>query len=95
MVDERMLVSILCRRTKAQLESIDQVYRAAFDTTLKAYVENSTGGNLEDFLVFTQMSEAEFDSYCLFKAFEGIGCNKKIVTEILTTRSFSRIQAAR
>jgi hypothetical protein len=94
--DERMLVSILCRRSKSQLNAIDLAFRAKFEgMSLKTFVEKSTGGNLEEFLVYVQMSEAEFDSYHLFKAFDGMGCDKPVVIEILTTRTFERIQAAR
>ena len=94
-IDERLLVSILCRRTKSQIKAIDLAYRTKFDIPLKKYLERSTGGNLENFLVYLQMSEEEFDSYCLHQAFAGMGCSKNIVVEILTTRPFARIQAAR
>lgn len=53
------------------------------------------GGNLSQFLAFTQMSEAEFDSYILMDAFSGLGCDKGVVVEVLVTRSFDRIRAAR
>lgn len=37
----------------------------------------------------------EFDALILHEAFAGIGCNKKVVVEVLTTRPFARLQAAR
>jgi hypothetical protein len=93
--DERMVVQVLCSRTKAQLEAIDQAYRRKYSKTLKEYCEAEMGGNLSQFLAFTQMSEAEFDSYVLMDAFSGIGCDKAVVVEVLVTRSFDRIRAAR
>eukprot|EP00602_Paraphysomonas_sp_CaronLab_P003525 CAMPEP_0185025598 /NCGR_PEP_ID=MMETSP1103-20130426/8493_1 /TAXON_ID=36769 /ORGANISM="Paraphysomonas bandaiensis, Strain Caron Lab Isolate" /LENGTH=798 /DNA_ID=CAMNT_0027558835 /DNA_START=305 /DNA_END=2701 /DNA_ORIENTATION=- len=93
--DERMVVQVLCSRTKAQLNAIDEVYRSRYGPTLKEYCEKEMGGNLAQFLAFTQMSEAEFDSYILMDSFSGIGCNKGVVVEVLCTRPFHRIKAAR
>lgn len=53
------------------------------------------GGNLKTFLVYTQMSNNEFDALLLYDAFKGIGCDKKVVMEILITRDYRRLQASR
>lgn len=93
--DERMVVSILCTRTKDQIERIDLAFRQKHNRTLKDYIQREMGGNLQTFLTYTQMAEEEFDALQLYEAFKGIGCNKAIVVEILTTRSWPRLQAAR
>jgi hypothetical protein len=93
--DERMVVSILCSRTKAQIDRIDLVFRQRYNRTLKQYIEKEMGGNLKTFLSYSQMAEDEFDALILHDAFAGIGCNKGVVMEVLTTRNFARLQAAR
>jgi hypothetical protein len=93
--DERMVVKILCTRTKQQLEAIDVAMRSNHEKTLKEYVVKEMGGDLEQFLKYLQMSEPEFDVHCLNKAFKGMGTNESLVLEILTTRPFRRLQAAR
>ena len=88
-------MQVLCSRTKKQLEAIDLAYRRKYQRTLKQYCEDEMGGHLSQFLAFTQMSEAEFDSYILMDAFSGLGCDKAVVVEVLVTRSFERLRAAR
>ena len=89
------MVQILCARSKSQLEAIDVAYRRDYKTTLVQYIEKEMGGNLSRFLLYTQMLEPEFDSFLIDRAVSGIGCDKDSIVEILTTRPFERIQAAR
>jgi hypothetical protein len=94
--DTSTVVQILCRRTKSQLEAIDLKYREMYDgTTLHDFCKSSLSGDFEQFAVYTQMSEAEFDTHIMLKAFSGMGCNKAKVIEILTTRHYGRIQEMR
>lgn len=93
--DERLVVSILCARTKSQLDAIDMIYRERYKKTLREYIEREMGGDLEDMLVYTQMSEAEFDTAILRKAFSGLGCDKEAIVEVVCTRSARRLQEAR
>jgi hypothetical protein len=93
--DERLVVSILCSRTKAQLDAIDLIYRERFHQTLREYIEKEMGGDLSEMLSYTQMKEDELDAFLLRKAFQGVGCNKELVVEIVCTRSAARLQNAR
>jgi hypothetical protein len=94
--DITTVVQILCRRTKSQLDAIDLKYRAKYDNkTLRDYCRTSLSGDLEQFAIYAQMGEAEFDSHIMLAAFAGMGCNKANVVEILTTRHYGRIQAMR
>ncbi len=94
-VDERLVASILCARSKAQLDNIDQLYRVRYNRTLKEYIERELGGNLEKFLSYTQMTEPEFDSYILNKAFSGIGSDKEVIIEVFCTRPYERLRQMR
>lgn len=93
--DERLVVQILCARTKEQLDGIDQVMLAKHNRSLKQYIEKEMGGNLERFLTYCQLSEEEFDAELLKKAFSGLGCDKSLVLEVICTRSYERLLAAR
>ena len=75
--DERLVVDVLCLRTKSQMDAIDVVYRQRYGKTLKQFIEKEMGGNLERFLSYMQMEEAEFDSYVLKKAFDGFGTGER------------------
>lgn len=52
-----MVVSVLCTRTKAQIDRIDGIFRQRYQRTLKEYIEREMGGNLRTFLSYTQMTE--------------------------------------
>lgn len=93
--DERLVVSTLCSRTKSQLDAVDLKMRAKYNRTLREYIEKEMGGNLAEFLTFMQYGEAEFDAHLLKNAFSGLGCEKDLVVEVLCTRSYKRLLAAR
>ena len=90
-----MVVNVLCKRTKSQLDAIDMAFREKYNCTLREYVKKEMGSSLAQFLVYIQMSEAEFDCHIMEKAFAGLGCDSHVLVEMLTTRSWRRLQAAR
>lgn len=90
--DESLIISILCARTKAQLDEIDLIYRSKYGQTLRQYIESELGGDLARMLTYTQMAEDEFDAHALHEAFSGMGCNKDLVVEVVCTRSAARLQ---
>lgn len=93
--DERLVVQILCARTKEQLDAIDQIFLNKHNRTLKQYIQKEMGGNLELFLTYCQLAEDEFDALMLKEAFSGFGCDKSVILEIICTRSYERLNAAK
>jgi hypothetical protein len=95
--DEAAAIDVLCSRTKSHIEMIDGVFRAheGGHRSIDDYIQAEFGGNLQDFLSYTQMEEDEFDAITLFEAFKGLGCDEGAVVEVLTTRSWKRLHAAR
>ena len=71
------------------------VVRSATGKPLRDWVVDELEGNMEDFVEYTQMEEAEFDAIMLYEAFKGLGCDEKAVVEVLTTRSWKRLHNAR
>ncbi|CAM9472437.1 unnamed protein product [Chrysoparadoxa australica] len=94
--DTKRIISILCARTKTQIERIDLAFRALFEgKTLKEELESELSGDTEDFLVYVQMEAKEFDAAMLKKATSGLGTNEGLLVEILCTRSPAAIAAAK
>jgi hypothetical protein len=93
--DEKLVIDVLCSRTKTQLDAIDLVYRAKYNKTLAEYISSSTSGNLKRFLQYMQMYDSEFDIVVLKKAFDGIGCDKQVIVEVLCTRSWERLKKSK
>lgn len=93
--NERMVISIMCTRTKAQLDAVDMIYRKRYGRTLREYCERELGGDLKEFLVYTQMAQDEADAHIIHNAFSGLGHNAKVVLEVFVGRSSQRLQAAR
>lgn len=93
--DERLVVQILCARTKEQLDAIDQIFIKKHNKTLKDYIKKEMGGNLEKFLIYAQLAEEEFDALLLKEAFSGFGCDKTLILEIICTRSYDRLHATK
>lgn len=89
--DERLVVDCLCPRTKSQLRRIDLIYREKYGKSLAEYLESAVGGNLRKFLTYCQMDDSEFDVVVLKKAFDGIGCDKKILVEVICSRPAGRL----
>jgi hypothetical protein len=93
--DERLVVQILCARTKEQLDAIDQIFVHQHGRSLKDYIKREMGGNLELFLTYCQLAEDEFDALMLKNAFSGLGCDKNVVLEVICTRPYERLQATK
>ena len=96
MVDERLVVSILCARSKSDLKQVDLVYREKHGgRSLKEYIQREMGGDLARFLSYTQMREEDFDAFILKKACDGLGTNERVIMEVVCTRSFDRLMSAK
>ncbi|CAE7670863.1 Anxa6, partial [Symbiodinium microadriaticum] len=93
--DERMVVDCICPRTKAQIRRIDAIYRERYHKSLAEYIKSEMGGNLKKFLTFCQMEGSEFDVAVLKNAFDCLGCDKKVVVEVICTRPAARLKETR
>ena len=93
--DERLVVAVLCSRSKADLKQVDLMYREKHGRSLREYINKEMGGDLAQFLTYTQMREDEFDAHILKKACDGLGTNERIIMEVVCTRSYERLVAAK
>lgn len=93
--DERLINFVLGSRTKVQLDRIDEAYRSHYKISLREFISKNVGGNLQEFLTYIQMAEEEFDAVILRNALTKSECDKRVVLEIVCTRSHGRLLAAR
>jgi uncharacterized protein YjbJ (UPF0337 family) len=93
--DERMVVDCICPRTKAQIRRIDMIFREKYGKPLADFIKSEMGGNLKKFLTYCQMEGSEFDAIVLKKAFDGIGCDKKVIVEVICTRPAARLKESK
>ena len=93
--DDKLVIDVLCSRTKEQLDAIDLIYRAKYNKSLSEYISSATSGNLKKFLTYMQMYDSEFDVAVLKKAFDGIGCDKQAIVEVVCTRPYERLKKSK
>lgn len=94
--DDDLLISIICHRTKNQLNRIDMAYRDIPENkkrrTLAEKVGREVGGNYGNFMEYLCQTRATFNAGQLRKAMDGLGCNSDLVSEIFCTISNREIQ---
>ncbi|CAM9270110.1 unnamed protein product, partial [Chrysoparadoxa australica] len=94
--DDSRLISVLCHRTKTQIERIDMAYRKEYEgRTLRDLLESELSGDMEDFMVYVQMESQEFDATMLKKAMSGIGTKESLLVQVICTRSAEQLSAAK
>jgi hypothetical protein len=94
--DDELLISIICKRTKRQLNRIDMAYRDIPENkkrrTLAEKVGKEVGGNYGNFMEYLCETRAAFNAHMLRKAMDGLGCNAELVSEIFCTLSNQEIK---
>jgi hypothetical protein len=95
LLDEKMIIDILCNRTKSQMDAIDNCLRKRHNVTLQDYITSELSGNLSKFLSYSQMTNAEFDALMIHEAFSGFGSDKRMVIMIVCSRDYERLKAAK
>jgi hypothetical protein len=89
------LISVLCARSKADLKQVDLYYRETHNCSLKDLINKETSGDLAKFLSYTQMKQEDFDAYVLKRACDGLGTNERVIMEVVCSRSYDRLIAAK
>jgi annexin A13 len=87
--DDDLLISLLCQRTKSQIQAIARSYQQVYNKPLKQVIENECGGNYKKFLLYLCDTRGEFLSNQIRSAMSGLGCDKSLVNELicLSTRN--------
>ncbi|XP_046452272.1 annexin B9-like [Daphnia pulex] len=81
--DEKVLISILCHRTRDQRVSINHAYKAGYGKDLESAIKSELGGCFENLMVALCLPLAEFMAREVHHAISGIGTNEGTLIEIL------------
>lgn len=81
--DDDLLISILCQRTKSQIQNISNYSDKLYSNTLKEIINNECSGNYKKFLLFLCETRGEYLYGQLKDAMGGLGCDKSLVNELL------------
>lgn len=74
---------------------MDLYYRETHKLSLRELIESETSGDVAKFLSYTQMKEEELDAFVLKKACDGLGTNERVIMEVVCSRSYERLMAAK
>ncbi len=89
--DDDLLISLLCKRSKSQIQQIDHFYRNLYKKSLKETIENECGGNYKKFLFFLCETRGEYLGRQLKEAMSGMGCDKSLVNEVICLATKSEL----
>lgn len=90
--NEGKLIALVSGLTNAQLTAVGAAYHEEFKRDFIDDIKSKTKQDFERVMVASCMNSAEYDAHCLHEAFAGIGSNKKVITEILCTRTPEQLE---
>lgn len=93
--NESLLTSIICARTKKQLQDADAAYRRLKNdgTGLQDEIMKECGGHHGEFLTTVCKSRGDYLYKLLRKASDGIGCNRELVNKVFCFSSTEDIKS--
>lgn len=90
--DEKTLINILGRRTLKQRQKIAKVYQKVNERDLVEDLMNRTSSNFRALLRGMLMKPGEYDAYCLRSAMKGVGCDGRVLAEVLCMRTPAQLK---
>lgn len=81
--NDDLLISILCQRTKSQIQAIARSYEQVYNKPLKKVIASECGGNYKQFLLFLCETRGEYLCHQIRAAMSGLGCDKSLVNELV------------
>ncbi|KAA0717290.1 Annexin A3 35-alpha calcimedin [Triplophysa tibetana] len=90
--DEKSVIDILTHRSSNQKQAISRAYEEKSKRILVNDLKSDTGGDFEDVLVRLATLPAVNDAKDIIKATKGAGTDKKILIEILASRTNKQIK---
>lgn len=81
--DDDLLISILTRRTKLQIQEINKYFHNLYKKSLKETIIDECGGNYKKFLTYICESRGEYLAERVKEAMSGLGCDKTLINELI------------
>merc|ERR1712071_658129 len=89
---EQEIIDILCNRSNAQRQLINQAYTTEYGRDLMEDLKSELGGHFESVIVGLMMPVASFCAKKLNKAMKGGGTDEETLVEILCSRTSAEIK---
>jgi hypothetical protein len=81
--DEKVLVKVICNRSRQQLQLVEKAFEAKYHKNLKKELKSETSGWFRKLLIYRFKTPYELKKRALLKAVKGIGTNERIVIDAL------------
>jgi len=91
--DEKLLISILCKRSNDQRDEIAKLYKTMFGKDLVKHVKSETSGNFREVLVSLCNSTPKFLARICRNAIRGLGTSEGALINVLAGGTNEEIQA--
>jgi Annexin len=91
--DEGALASVLCNRTKAQLERLDLCYHAKYGKSLLQMAESEIGGCFGKLVGFALQPLDDLGATLFSLACDGPACDQSMLTDLVCTHTNAELAA--
>jgi annexin A7/11 len=81
--DEKVLVKIICNRSRPQLQAVEAAFKHKYGKDLKKELKSETSGFFRKVLVYRFQPQFEMKKKGLLKAVKGAGTNERLLISIL------------
>jgi hypothetical protein len=81
--DEKVLIKIICNRSRQQLNMVEAAFKAKYGKDLRKEIKSETSGFFRKVLLYRFQSQFEMKKKGLLKAVKGAGTNERRLIDIL------------
>jgi annexin A7/11 len=93
--DEKVLIHIICNRSRQQLAAIEIAFKARFGKDLKKEIKSEVSGNFKKVLVYRFKTQFELKRRGIMKAVKGMGTNERRLIDCLAFTPNAEMAALR
>jgi len=91
--DEKVLIKIICNRSRQQLQAVEAAFKAKYHKDLKKEIKSETSGWFKKVLVYRFKTPFDLKRRGLLKAVKGAGTNERRLIDILAFTPNAELQA--
>jgi len=91
--DERILIKIICNRSRQQLQLVEITFKQRFGKELRKEIKTEVSGNFRTVLLYRLRTQFELKKKALLKSVKGAGTNERRLIDILAYTPNAELQA--
>jgi annexin A7/11 len=91
--DEKVLIKIICNRSRQQLQAIEAAFKAQYHKELKKELKSETSGWFRKVLLYRFKNQGDLKKRALLKAVKGVGTNERRLIDILAFSPNAELKA--